>query len=104
MSEIPSTPLLTRLLSAPLRWLGPLLSLFPHLIIIPFLTGPVMVLLCLTCFHISTKFFMHSLLITLMMEAVYTSESFVTWETTQYHIPEGCRLHTTVRTWNLTKR
>jgi hypothetical protein len=74
--------------------LTPLLSLSssnPH----SFSFGLVKVLPCPTSSNISTRFLMHSLLITLMMEAVCISEMLVYFKgSTQHYIPEGCHLHT----------
>jgi hypothetical protein len=72
----------------------PLLFLFHHQNLIPFPSGPVKVLSCPPGYHISIQFFTCGLLTTLVMEAVNTSETLIyLYETTQYHIPEGCYIH-----------
>jgi hypothetical protein len=58
-----------------LSWPGwdlPSSSIGSHLILTPFSIGLVKCLPCVTTTHVSTSYYMHSLLITLMMEAVHT--------------------------------
>jgi hypothetical protein len=49
---------------------------------------------CLINFDISARFFARELFIALMMELVFTPETFYFNETTQCNIPEGYYLHT----------
>jgi hypothetical protein len=65
--------------------LAPLLTLFLHLIVIAFLTGPAKILSCQIDSDLSHGFF-----IALMMEAVRTSETSVySNKATPRYIPEG---------------
>jgi hypothetical protein len=85
MSKIPLFPLCLA---------GGCLHPLAYLIITPFAIGQAKTLPGLTNSYTSTYFFACILFITLMMEAVSTSEMLVYFnKTTQRYIPEGCRLH-----------